>query len=93
MVDNKYVKYFLLSDYVRKKYLELLSGFNSPSITFDAFNSTIFPLPPLKEQTRIVTKIEQLMKICDELEQSIQQNQKYTHELLQVALKEALQHD
>ena len=31
------------------------------------------------------------MKICDDLEQSIQQNQKYTQELLQVALKEALE--
>lgn len=31
------------------------------------------------------------MKLCRELEQTIQQNQKYTHELLQVALKEALE--
>jgi hypothetical protein len=31
------------------------------------------------------------MKLCDKLEKSIQQNQKYTQELLQVALKEALE--
>lgn len=40
---------------------------------------------------RIVTKVEQLMKLCDDLEQSVQQNQKYTQELLQVTLKEVLE--
>ena len=49
------------------------------------------PLPPLNLQRRMVTKVYQLMNLCDELEQTIQQNQKYTQELLQVALKEALE--
>ncbi len=49
------------------------------------------PLPPINEQNRIVIKIEQLMKLSDELEQTIQQNQKYTQDLLRVALKEALE--
>lgn len=49
------------------------------------------PLPPTNEQKRIYSKINHLMKLCDELEQTIQQNQKYTKELLQVALKEALE--
>jgi len=49
------------------------------------------PLPPITEQHRIVNKIEQLLKLCYELEQTILQNQKYTQDLLQEALKEALQ--
>jgi type I restriction enzyme S subunit len=49
------------------------------------------PLPPLAEQCRIVSKIEQIIKLCDALEQSVQQNQNYTQELLKVALKEALE--
>lgn len=33
------------------------------------------------------------MKLCDDLEQSVHQNQKYTQELFQVALEEALKPD
>lgn len=61
------------------------------SISQEKLNPLLIPLPPANEQFSIVTKIKQLMKLCDELEQSIQQNQKYTQELLQVALKEALE--
>ncbi|WP_149241965.1 restriction endonuclease subunit S [Dyadobacter sp. 32] len=53
-VDNEFIKYFLLSGYVRNLYLSLFSGFNSPSITQEQFNSTLFPLPPISEQRKIV---------------------------------------
>ena len=49
------------------------------------------PLPPKSEQYKIVAKVDHLMALCDELEQSIKQNQDYTRQLLQVALKEALE--
>lgn len=54
LVSNRYLKYVLLSEYVRKMYLDLLSGFNSPSISQEQFISTLVPLPPLAEQNKIV---------------------------------------
>jgi type I restriction enzyme S subunit len=51
----------------------------------------LIPLCPVNEQFRIVAKVEQLINLCDLLERAIQQNQKYTQELLHVALKEALE--
>lgn len=54
------------------------------------YNSLI-PLPPLPEQHRIVAKLEQLMQLCDDLEQSIRQSKEQTNMLLQTALREALQ--
>jgi type I restriction enzyme S subunit len=48
------------------------------------------PLPPLREQQRIVAKLERLMKFCDELEASIKQGIGNADNLLLTALKEAL---
>lgn len=48
------------------------------------------PLPPLSEQHRIVAKLEQLMRYCDELEQSIKESQAQNEHLLQQVLREAL---
>jgi type I restriction enzyme, S subunit len=64
---------------------------NQANIGVVALREIFIPVAPINEQYRIVAKINQLMTLCDELEQSIQQNQKYTQELLQVALKEALE--
>lgn len=32
---------------------------------------TVFPLPPIEEQHRIVAKIDELMALCDSLDQQI----------------------
>ncbi len=68
-----------------------ITGGFQPKLSQGKLNIIPIPLPTLSEQNRIVTKINQLMTLYDELEQSVQQNQKYIQELLQVALKEALE--
>jgi type I restriction enzyme, S subunit len=55
------------------------------------FYKTLIPLPPLSEQNRIVQKLEQLMQLCDGLEQSITQSQQQNEMLLQQVLREALE--
>ena len=55
LVDNKYIKFILLSDYVRELFLSMLTGFNSPTITQQQFCSTPIPLPPLSEQKNILS--------------------------------------
>jgi type I restriction enzyme, S subunit len=54
LVNNKYLKYILLSDYVRQLFLSMLSGFNSPTISQEQFISTPIPLPPITEQNNIL---------------------------------------
>jgi type I restriction enzyme S subunit len=60
------------------------------------FNGTklsniISPLPPLSEQQQIVTKLNDLMKMCNDLEASIKESQQQNEVLLQQVLREALE--
>lgn len=50
------------------------------------------PFPPLAEQKVIVTKVNNLLALCDLLEAKISQNQLYADQLMQAVLKEAFCH-
>ena len=47
------------------------------------------PFPPINEQEAIVSKVEKLLAICDQLEVQISQNQTHANALMQAVLKEA----
>jgi type I restriction enzyme S subunit len=67
-IPNNYFVYVLLCPYIKEYYFSHLSGFNSPSVSQEDFLNTLFPLPPLVEQQRIVEKVERLLALCKELE-------------------------
>ena len=48
------------------------------------------PLPPLAEQHRIVAKVDELMALCDQLEQQLSQAEQQRRRLLETVLAEAL---
>ena len=50
-------------------------------------------LPPLPEQKAIVTKVEKLLALCDQLEIQITSNQTHAEQLMQAVLKEAFTQD
>ena len=53
---------FILCDLVK-------TGTTVQSLKYDEFESQPFPLPPLAEQRRIVAKVDELMLLCDRLEE------------------------
>ena len=68
-----------------------ISGGFQPKLNQANLNLMQIPLPPLHEQEQIVSKLEELMKFCDSLEQSIKESQGYNEMLLQQVLRVALQ--
>jgi len=88
-IYNKYLYYFLRSkimiDYVESKMI----GMAYPAINDTQFLKAPFPLPPLEEQKRIVSKVDQLMHLCDELESRLNRSKKDSEMLMQAVLHEA----
>jgi len=91
LIDKKYfVKYF--GSEISKQFLrDSAIGSTMNNLNHKIVSSLLFPLPPLSEQQRIITKLEQLMQLCSELEKNINQSKEETNLLLQTVLREALE--
>ena len=50
----------------------------------------LLPLPPYKEQKRIVAKVEQLMALCDKLEAQLTQSQANSEKLMDASVRQML---
>lgn len=68
-IDLKYIEYVLKSPLVKNYYSLNASGTSEsmPKINQTIVCMTPVPIPPLKEQKRIVAKIEELLPYCDQL--------------------------
>ena len=71
LIDVHYLWYVIQSPVVQEQVKENTRGVWNKNWVLDAVISTYFPLPPLEEQKRIVAKLDELVKLCDELEEQI----------------------
>ncbi len=78
----------LRSPYLTSIVDNLQRGQAYPAINDKDFYSLPFPLPPLEEQKRIVAKVDELMALCDELENT----HKKTNRTKLTYLKSVTQH-
>lgn len=66
-MNPMYLMYFLNSPYAIEKKVQLATGDIIVHISGDKIGSILLPVPPLAEQYRIVTKIEQLLPIINQI--------------------------
>lgn len=100
VTDNAFITKYSESNIDRGWLIYCLKAINLRKLSFDGaqpvisgkrINPSLIPLPPLAEQQRIVSKLEQLMQLCSELEKNINQSKEETNLLLQTVLREALE--
>jgi len=69
-INSTYLKLCCESSFIQKQMYSLSKGTTVDTITINKAQKYLFPLPPLTEQHRIVTKIERIFTQIDLLEQN-----------------------
>jgi type I restriction enzyme S subunit len=91
-LDAGFIKYFISSPNVQSRIQpgyqnSLVSGStNQVELNTSSVMSLEVPLPPLAEQHRIVAKVDELMVLCDQLEQQTEQSLAAHQTLVEVLL-------
>lgn len=72
-IDRRYLHFYMLSDTFRSLTTVNDTRVAMPKINQNALARVPVPVPPLAEQRRIVAKVDELLAMCDALEQGLGQ--------------------
>ena len=91
LIENKFLKFFLMKNDFVSFCTQNMTGTEHPRISFKIISDFIIHLPPLNEQKRIVSKIEELFSKIDSTKQLLEQTklqlELYRQSLLQSAFE------
>jgi type I restriction enzyme, S subunit len=87
-----YINFAMNAPYFRETQIlpELQQQCGQANVNGSKLRSMIIPLPPLSEQRRIVANIDELMALCDRIEEQLSTSQAESRRLLDAVLQEAL---
>jgi type I restriction enzyme, S subunit len=67
-IEPSYQYLLSMSDCVKRQAASATNKTTQPNVGLKSIQEYLVPLPPLAEQSRIVTRVEELMRLCDALE-------------------------
>ena len=70
-VNSSFIEVILATDFLQSQMYKNSKGTTVDTITIEKANQYIFPFPPLAEQQRIVTKIEDIFNLLDKIQESL----------------------
>ncbi|OIN92449.1 MAG: hypothetical protein AUJ20_07925 [Comamonadaceae bacterium CG1_02_60_18] len=65
---NAFLHKVLVSRHVQQAVMDVQVGVSREGLSIAKLGQFLIPVPPLAEQSRIVTRVEELMRLCDSLE-------------------------
>ena len=69
--NKKYLMFVLMSTIAQEHFKSKFHQVAQPKLSIETAQTTLIPLPPLSEQTRIVSKIEEVFALLDEIEREL----------------------
>lgn len=88
---SDFLFYLLLSPYAKKVFGSKVAGAVVKNLNTDKVADSVFPLPPLAEQLRIVAKIEELLPLVEEYDEAQKKLDKLNDGLPEKLKKSVLQ--
>ncbi|WP_321503456.1 restriction endonuclease subunit S [Breoghania sp.] len=70
LISKFFLHTLFLSEHAKRSFAEAASGAVVQNLNADKVRQLSVPLPPLAEQHRIVAKVDELMALCDRLEEA-----------------------
>ena len=86
--DSDYLYAFLGSADAYAQATKAITGTAQPTVALRPLRRFLVPLPPKAEQRAIVTRLEQLMKVCDDLEAKLRQAEDRAAKLVEAVVRE-----
>ncbi|MPW37329.1 restriction endonuclease subunit S [Vibrio sp. B1Z05] len=84
-----FTKVFLGSQLYWKQLIERSAGTGQPNVNATALKHLLFIMPPFEQQKRIVAKVDELMTLCEQLEQQTEASIE-AHQVLVTTLLDTL---
>ena len=88
----RYLELCLNSSWIKDFAAERTTGGAAPRVNMSTIRGYAIPVPPLAEQHRIITKVDELLVLCNQLEENLANDADIRCRLLDVFLRDALVH-
>ncbi|MBV5329065.1 MAG: restriction endonuclease subunit S [Chlorobium sp.] len=90
-VNKEYLIKCLTSQFCQLQFIDKTKQVAVQKMALNRFETSLIPLPPLAEQHAIVSRVETLLAMVDELEKQVGGQKKQAEELMQTVLREAFE--